>query len=340
MKRLVIDGYGKFLGIRDEQIVVREKGKVISSSSPSELRQVIISGSGSLSTNAINKLVENNVDVLFIDYFGKVKARLSQPVLRTVETRRQQYKAYDDERGVLLSKQFVYAKLRNQMAVLGTLAKARKDYDKGSADILMKNRGEIGNNTKKILKIDGRCCEEVRGEIMGIEGYSATFYWSALSEIFPRELNFKDRSGRFAKDGINAMLNYGYGVLFGDVMRGIHFSGLDPYAGFLHADRPGKPSMALDLMEEFRQQLVDKVVIKLITKGQVKPQDFEIHGNSCRINDNLRRLLLRELLGKLESSITYQDKQLQWSNLILKQARSVAKYLRGESSYNGFYLRW
>ncbi|MEW6189021.1 MAG: CRISPR-associated endonuclease Cas1 [Actinomycetota bacterium] len=341
MKRLVIDGFGKFLGIEDDQIVVREKGSVIHRVPPGEIRQVIISGKGSLSTHALEKLLENQVDVLFIDFRGKIRARIYGPILRTVKTRREQYKAFDDERSVILSKEFAKTKIKNQYAVLGTIAKARKDYDAKTAQAIMNLREKIRDQLKELDEAKEEKCNDIREKIMGIEGNSSSYYWLALSKIFPTEFNFAGRTGRYATDPINAMLNYGYGVLLGDVLRAIHLAGLDPYAGFLHVDRPGRESMALDLIEEFRQQVVDKPVIKLVTKKQVSIDDFEIFGNSCRIKDDARLLLLREVLGKLESKVEYRGKKYTFTQVIQKQAIQIAKFLRGEiSSYRGFYLRW
>lgn len=189
--------------------------------------------------------------------------------------------------------------------------------------------------------IDARNVDEVRDTIMGIEGSASVTYWSAIAQVVPEEFGFLDRSGRYATDPVNALLNYGYGVLKGETWRAEHFAGLDPYGGFLHVDRPGKPSLVLDLMEEFRQQLVDKSVIKLISRREVGPTNFVKDGNTCTMDDAARRTLLTELLGKLEEYTAYGDEKVRWCDLILNQARSMGKYLRGEiEGYEGFWLRW
>jgi CRISPR-associated protein Cas1 len=137
------------------------------------------------------------------------------------------------------------------------------------------------------------------------------------------------------------MLNYGYGILEGECLRAIHYAGLDPYGGFLHVDRPGKASLVYDLMEEFRQQVVDRSVIKFFSLGQVKPSEFTIDNGVCMMSDTARKLILNELLNKLEDQIRYNERNVKWTDLILSQARGVASYLRGESkTYNGFWLRW
>jgi CRISPR-associated protein Cas1 len=341
MKRLVVDGYGKFVGRRKNQIVVKEDGKIKDYVVAEDLRQVVISGGGAISFDAMELLGECGVDLVIIDWKGRVKSRLASSMMRTVQTRREQYYAYRDYRGCHLAKQFVYAKLKNQYAVLGTLAKTRKDVASSVADKLIQKRNVISYQLRMVERILGEEISHVREKLMGLEGISSKCYWEGVGEVMPKEFGFAGRSGRYAKDALNSMLNYGYGLLEGEVWRAIHFAGLDPYGGFLHVDRPGKPSMVLDLMEEFRQQIVDKIVIRMVTKGMVSSEGFELKGDVCKMSDAVRRTLLRLILGKFEDYLRYKGVKLRWADLILSQARNIAKYLRGEiERYECFYLRW
>jgi CRISPR-associated protein Cas1 len=341
LKRLVIDGFGKYIGRKGDRIVVKEKGSIIHQELPEELRQVLITGKGSIGFDAINLLCSNGVDIVFVNEKGELTARLSPLEFRTVMTRREQYYAYKDKRSVKLAKEFAISKLRNQYATLGTLAKRRKETNQELANLVLNQRELIHEKICELEEVDGNNIEQVRDKIMGIEGVASSSYWLALTFIIPEEFGFKKRSGRYATDPVNALLNYGYGVLEGEVWRAVHFAGLDPYGGFLHADRPGRPSMVLDLMEEFRQQLVDKSIIKLITKKEVKPNDFSIQEGICILNDHARRILLKELLGKFEEYTSFSNVRVKWCDLILNQARKIGSYLRGEKeSYEGFWLRW
>lgn len=341
MKRLVVDGYGKFIGRRKNQIVVREEGKIKDYVVAEDLRQVVISGSGAISFDAMELLGECGVDLVVIDWRGRVTSRLASSMMRTVQTRREQYYAYRDYRGGHLAKQFVYAKLKNQYAVLGTLAKTRKEFSPVIAESLIQKREVIYNQLRLLEKVDDAEVSYIRNQLMGLEGNASKCYWEGIGEIIPKEFGFVGRSGRFAKDPLNSMLNYGYALLEGEVWRAIHFAGLDPYGGFLHVDRPGKPSMVLDLIEEFRQQIVDKTVIRMVTKNVVGPTSFEIRGGVCKMNDTVRRNLLRGVVGKFEAYLRHKGVKLRWADLILTQARNIAKYLRGETrNYESFYLRW
>ena len=338
--RLVVDGFGKFLGVKGETLVVREERKTVAHVHPRELEQVIISGKGSVSTEALRLLAEHGVDVLIIDFRGEVMARLSPPEMRTVSTRRHQYYAYMDERGVQVAKAIVEAKVKNQVAILGTLAKKRVDTDPELASVLYRAAQEGRALAEEIKKVSGKRVEEVRELLMNLEGRAAQYYWEALREILA-PLGFEGRSGRYAQDPVNAMLNYGYGVLLGEVWRAVHYAGLDPYGGFLHADKPGKPSMVLDLMEEFRPHLVDRLVIKLVSKRMVSKDGFEFVNGICQMKDNVRRFYLERQLEQLMSEVRIGEQKLNWSDAILLQARKLAKFLRGEiNEYEGFWQRW
>lgn len=331
------------LGKRGEQIVVKEEGRILYAELPEKLRQVIIAGHGSISTDALALLSAHGVDLILMDWKGEVLSRLSSPEMRTVATRRAQYFAYEDLRSGHLAKAFVLAKMRNQKGLLGTLAKNRKDSDSEAANKIIQFRDIIDSMIARLEGFDAQKIELSRSAILGFEGSASSAYWEAVKQVIPEELKFDERSGRGALDPLNAMLNYGYGVLESEVWRAIHYAGLDPYGGFLHADRPGKPSMVLDLMEEFRQQLVDRPVFLLATRRLITTKDFRIDEGSpfCRLSDEVRRSLLKELLSKMEEYMTFRDEKIKWCDLILLQARAVAQYLRGEiGEYHGFYLRW
>lgn len=338
--RLVIDGFGKFLGQKGETLVVKENGKMVARVHPRELEQVIISGKGAVSTDALRVLAEHGVDVLIVDFRGDVKARLSAPLMRTVSTRREQYHASRDRRGVVVARAIVSSKIKNQVAVLSTLAKRRLDTNPEQAERLYQAAGEMRPLIEEVERVEGPSVERVREVLTNLEGRAAGFYWEALGELF-RGWGFRGRSGRYAQDPVNAMLNYGYGILLGEVWRGVHYAGLDPYGGFLHADRPGKPSMVLDLMEEFRPHAVDRLVVKLVSKRMVTPSGFELVDGVCQMSEGVRRFYLEQLLERLGSEVRMGELRLSWGELILHQARKLAKFLRGElASYEGFWQRW
>ncbi|WP_309493158.1 CRISPR-associated endonuclease Cas1 [Candidatus Hecatella orcuttiae] len=341
MERLVVDGFGKYVGRKGNRIIVKDGGSIVHQALPEELRQILVTGKGSIGFDAINFLSSNGVDIIFLNSRGQLTARLAPLEMRTVETRKEQYYAYKDARSMVLGKAFALAKIKNQYATLGTLAKRRKDTNPSSAEEIYNKREELRSKISEMEHVEGKNIESVRDTVMGIEGSASALYWLGVAQVIPEEFGFKGRSGRYAPDPVNAMLNYGYGILEGEVWRAVHFAGLDPYGGFLHADRPGKPSLVLDLMEEFRQQLIDKSVIKLISRKEVAPENFTVKENVCSLGDEARRTLLTEVLERFEEYVAVGDEKVRWCDLIVNQARKIGKYLRGEIPlYEGFFLRW
>ncbi|MEM0503348.1 MAG: CRISPR-associated endonuclease Cas1 [Archaeoglobaceae archaeon] len=342
--RIVVDGFGKFIGVENGLITVKEKGKTTAKFRAEELNQLIISGKSAISSEAIKILVKNRVDVVFLseDAF----ARISSPLIGTVKTRREQYLAYNDKRGVKIGKEVVSAKIRNQSAILFNLAKSRKDAKPEIAEELIRNRNEIEAYREEVLKINAEKIEDVREKILGLEGRVSDIYWDSIAKIIPREYGFKGRKGletgspRYAQDIVNAMLNYGYTILFSECIKAIELAGLDPYAGFLHADRSGRESLGVDLMECFRQHIVDRVVLKLISHSQIKPEDCTKKNFVCSLSDDARKLLLSEILRRLEEKTQYRGKNLTFSSVILAQAREIASFLIGKSDYVGFSQTW
>jgi CRISPR-associated protein Cas1 len=151
-----------------------------------------------------------------------------------------------------------------------------------------------------------------------------------------RDWNFKGRDYPAAKDHINSLLNFGYYLLEQEVWAATLYAGLDPYAGFLHADRPGQEKLVYDMMEEFRPLVVDRVVVSL--GREMKPGHFQ---DDLRMTKEGMKIASSAFYGRLDERITYREKSQLIRNIIRSQATSVAAYLRGERpAYEPFTPRW
>ncbi|MEM2086532.1 MAG: CRISPR-associated endonuclease Cas1 [Archaeoglobaceae archaeon] len=342
--RLVVDGFGKFVGVENGLIAIKEKGKTLKKFRAEELKQLLIAGKSAISSDAIKILMQNGVDVVFL--IEDEVARISHPLIGTAKTRREQYLAYYDRRGFTIAKEILKAKMRNQAFILFNLAKSRKESNVQIANFLIDAKNAIEKCREELEAIEANKIEEVREELLGIEGKASKIYWQGIAEVIPKDYHFEGRGGlesgtpRFAKDLVNAMLNYGYAILFSECCHAIELAGLDPYAGFLHSDRSGRESLAIDLMECFRQQIVDRVVLKLISYSQIKPSDCENRNFVCHLNDNARKMLLSEILERFEERTQYKGKSISMSAVILSQAREIAGFLKGENEYAGFSQNW
>jgi CRISPR-associated protein Cas1 len=133
---------------------------------------------------------------------------------------------------------------------------------------------------------------------------------------------------------VNSLLNYGYGILYSQVWGAVLNAGLEPFAGFLHVDRPGKPSLVLDLVEEFRQPVVDRAVIAHLNLGE------EIKLVQGMLAPETRKALVERVMERLQATETYQGKRYQVRSIIQMQARRLASFLRGQGAYKTFAFKW
>ena len=333
--RLIIDGFGKSITKRDNQIVIRENGEELDYFLPKDLKQIIINGKGAITFDAIELLSNNDVDLIAIDWKGNIKYRLSSMEHNNVEIRKQQYYALNDNRSGYLAKKFIESKIKNQKATLATLSRSR-----GGVDFLINQSKKLNNLIKALDNIQNKPSEKIRFEIFGIEGIASHEYWLAFRSVIDDEYDFLKRSGKGAQDSVNAMLNYSYAILASEVLKSLHTSGLDPYAGFLHSDRYARKSLVFDLMDEFRQQIVDKSVLKLINRNQIEKDDFELKEGMMYIHESCRKLLIKTILDKLNNEITFNGIKTSYIDLIAIESKNIVNYLLYAKKYKTFYYRW
>ncbi|MHA1280091.1 MAG: CRISPR-associated endonuclease Cas1 [Candidatus Helarchaeota archaeon] len=259
----------------------------------------------------------------------------------TVLARREQMLAYVDGRGVELAKKFVYAALENKARILLKLAKNRKLAGTVAYDVLMGKAMEIRAVIPQIYELEGDLAA-IRQPLMGYEGKGAIAYFEAMKEVLAPFVQFYRRERRPPKDPVNSALSLGYTILNGQILIGIATAGLEPFAGFLHSDRSGKPSLALDMIEEFRQAVVDVVVLKLFVRRMVTAADFREEGGRILFGEKGKNVFYKELFEKIRrGSDEFKGQKFTYEQLILKQARHLVHYLIGkEREYTPFLLKW
>ena len=333
---LLVTNFGSFLSKKSERLVLKESGKVVQEIPFHDLKQVVITTKGvSLSTDVIKECVQHGIDIAFLSYNGEPYAKLISPALTgTVKTRREQLMAYYDDRGVQLVKLFIEGKLKNQANVLKYFAKYRKGVDAGLFGEISAMVEKVEAGLKEMAAIKGKCIDDVRGQLMSVEGRAGYCYWQGIKLLFGDKIDFVGREHRGAVDPVNSLLNYGYGMLKNLVESALMRAGLDPYAGFMHTDRAGKVSLVYDFVEEFRQQVVDRVVVAMVNKG------INIKMQEDRLADEIRRDIAARIRERLETRVSFQGKQQKIETIIQVQARRVATFLRGEAKYKPFVGSW
>ena len=330
--KLVIDGYDKSIHKKDNQIVIRKKDEKIDSVKASSITDITIIGKGYVTFDALNLMAENDIKLIAINPRGQLIYTLESPDWRNVVLKKEQYKLSENNKGLYISKELVISKMKNQKATLTTLNKNKR------LKRVFNHRLKIDECIRQLseLNFKGRN-EDMRMKIMGLEGKASYEYWSGVKYFIPSEIGFDSRTKK-PTDLLNSMLNYGYAILASEITKSILLNGLDPYCGFVHFDRYGRTSLTFDLIEPFRQQIVDKSVIGLINRKQVTTDDLDLRNNTIKLE--ARKVIIEKILSKIHSTITYGYKAVTYSDLIRKQSEDLVKFLLDGEKFNGFYLRW
>jgi CRISPR-associated protein Cas1 len=296
-----------------------------------------VAGGVSLSSDVIRKCAEAGIPISFVSKSGRPYARIiSAGLTGTVKTRREQLLAYENGRSVVLGKAFAEGKLRNQINLLKYMAKYRKRREKEIYQEVQIAISEIKKIIENLKKLDAENIDALRLYILNLEGRGAQIYWETIQKLLKTDVNWPGRRRRGAKDLVNSLLNYGYGILYTQIERAILLAGLDPYAGFLHVDRPGKPSLVLDLIEEFRQMIADRVIFGLLNRRANLAVDDKGY-----LTEHTRKLTAKRVLERLEGEERYEGKKRKLRTIIQSQAYHIATFVRGERpSYKPFVGGW
>jgi CRISPR-associated protein Cas1 len=353
IQHLIVDEYGVHVGKHSQRLQVMRIGegtpgeRLVQQAPLLHLETVVVTGRGiSLSADAIEACTERGIPVFFLDGLGRPYAALySSGLTGTVLTRRAQMAAsatdLDGEiygqRGLAAALAFAEGKIRNQANLLRYMGKYRKTSDPELYRVIEGSAGEV---LAHLADLEGLAeaghVDEIRFELLGIEGRAAQRYWRAVKRVVPEAYDWPGRRGRGARDPLNSALNYGYGILYSQVERALVLAGLDPYGGFIHVDRPGKPSLVLDLIEEFRQAVVDRTVLGMANKRVKLDQD-----SRGMLTEEVRRNLAEKVLARLEGVARYEKRRLPLRAIIQSQARHLATFLRGDRErYEPFVAGW
>jgi CRISPR-associated protein Cas1 len=277
--------------------------KVLATAPVREVEQVVLCGNVQLTTQAAALLLQNEVDVVFLSFYGTFRGRLVKGGSKFAQLRHAQLQlSGDDRRSLAVAVEIVRAKLANQRNLLRRLAEqaappvAPRPWPELSAGLLRASQG---------IDQMRRGCDQARDadSLRGFEGKAGAYYFEALGSLLDKSWSFGGRKYYPAPDAFNALLSFGYALLQKDVAAAIQLVGLDPYLGCFHAMQYDRPSLVLDLMEEFRPLVVDRAVLDLVSGGKVKADDFTFTGNQERPVE-LGPKLIPLVIGAYEARVT------------------------------------
>ncbi|MEJ5327165.1 MAG: CRISPR-associated endonuclease Cas1 [Candidatus Bathyarchaeia archaeon] len=262
---------------------------------------VIITANALVSTQVMSLCIEKGIQLVLSEWSGRPFGRLWACTLgKAAELRRKQYLNQDSVVAFKFSKDIVAKKLKEQKKFLVEIRNNRCVNDV-TVDHAVRFLQRSLNELKKI-----EYSKSFKQELLGLEGSSASAYFSAISSVLPKKYKFTERSRRPAVDPFNAVLNYAYGLAYGGVEKVVILSGLDPNAGFYHADAYGKPTLVFDLIELFRTR-VDRIAVKVFTKKIARDGWFQIlkHGDSVSVflAKEARKYIIKEYVSSVEGVV-------------------------------------
>lgn len=272
---------------------------------------------------------KSGVSLSFLTPYGGFVAAVTGFSPGNVLLRREQYRQADDPESTLaIARHFVAAKIANSKAVL--LRAARDTARVSSAEALRATASQLSRRVRRALKV-----QDI-DSLRGIEGDAANLYFSVFNELYSAQVkgfHFSHRSRRPPLDKINALLSFLYSMLTHDTRSACEACGLDAAVGFLHRDRSGRPGLSLDLIEEFRAFLADRLALSLINRRQIQEKDFEVtESGAVLLKDKARKEVLTAWQKRKQDTITHPflGEKTTIGLLVHLQARLLARYLRGD----------
>lgn len=328
-----------YLSADGENVVVLQNEEELKRVPLQNLESIITTGYAGASPALMRKCAEHGVALSFLTQGGRFIARVEGSQKGNVLLRRTQYRIADsEESSVKIARNIIAAKIKNSNGVLKRLVREHPlqiDIDNLSSTIdgLSLSLAQ----TKSINSLDA---------LRGIEGSAANQYFDAFNNLIISNkdcFRFDTRSKRPPLDPVNAMLSFAYTLATNDCAAALETVGLDPYVGFLHTDRPGRVSLACDLVEEIRAPLCDRFVIGLINKRQINASDFTIKENGAVLmSDEARKRFLTSWQNRKNEELThgFLKTKIKWGLVPYTQALLLSRYIRGDiDAYPPFIWR-
>lgn len=339
LNTLYVTTQGAYLAREGETVVVRVERSDRLRVPIHQLEGIVCFGQVSASPFLMGLCGERGVAVSFLSERGRFLARVQGPAKGNVLLRREQYRRADDlDSASELARSFLAAKLVNCRQVL--LRAAREAREPHRSQPLAQAAREVA------WRLDALRQPQTLEVLRGLEGEAANTYFGVFDHLVSsqkKDFFFNQRSRRPPRDNLNALLSFLYSILAHDVASALEGVGLDPAVGFLHRDRPGRPSLALDLMEEFRPVLADRLALSLVNRQQVQGRGFHTSESSAvMMDDDTRKTVLVAYQKRKQEEVhhPFLNEKASLGLLPHLQAMLLARHLRGDlDAYPPFFWR-
>ncbi|MCX7706128.1 MAG: CRISPR-associated endonuclease Cas1 [bacterium] len=314
-----------------KKIVIEKDDKILLEVPDFKVERIFIFGNIQITTQAMKFLLESNIETSFFNLYGRLIGRLSPVESKNVYLRIQQYEKHKDTQTVLqLAKVFVAGKIRNMKTTLSKYTSNNPETDftqsiNGLEDCL----SELERKTQV-------------SSILGVEGRASAIYFECFSKMIKKNFEFTGRIKRPPPDPVNSLLSLGYSLITNEMMSIVSGIGFDPYIGFLHSLEYGRPSLPLDLVEEFRQPIVDRLTLELINKEILVPDDFEqVEEGGTYLKKDARKKYFEQYEKRMQTEIFEHEtnQSFTYRRIMFNQAQKLAKALLEGQPYTPFLIR-
>lgn len=327
---LVVQTPGAQIGQRGDQLIVSLKGEDVRKIPGQQVRSIYCFGAVQVTAQAVETCLELGIDVSYFSPAGRFLGLLRGLPASGVDARRGQYRLFELP-GVRLqlAREVIRAKIHNQRVML------------------MRN-GDVPDRVAQLMAGFRDATESARDltALLGIEGSAAALYFEQFESMLKKrddwKFDWRGRNRRPPRDPVNALLSFGYSLLSKELTGVCHAVGLDPFLGFMHQPRYGRPALALDLMEEFRPLIADSVAISLINRGELGPEDFMRNASGTFLTDQGRKPFWEAWFRRLDTEVSHPEfsYKMAYRRMLEVQGRQLWRFVRGEAlTYHGFITR-
>lgn len=329
LNTLYVTSTNRYLSLDGENVVILEEQEEIGRVPLHNLEGIVTFGYTGASPALMGACAQRNIDLSFMSGNGRFLARVSGEVRGNVTLRKQQYQISEDkQKSIEIARNCIVGKVYNSRWILERTA---RDYPlRLDSEKLKEKSAFLAERLKDI-----RICDN-HEKLLGLEGESASIYFSVFDDLILQQKEdffFRGRNRRPPLDNVNAMLSFTYSLLAGMCASALETVGLDPYVGFYHTDRPGRVSLALDMMEELRGVVADRFVLTLVNKKIVDGSGFIKKENGAVImKEETRKIFLAQWQNKKKETITHPflGEKIEWGLVPYVQAMLLARYVRGD----------
>lgn len=309
-----------------DRLVIEKDDQVLAEVPCLKLETVCVFGNVQVTTQALTELLDHGIELALFTFSGRLKGQLTPPKAKNVPLRMAQYDRARQEAFCLgISRAIAATKIRNGAAVLVDLRHNRPDV------CSLEDLQDLG--TLAVRAAEAESLES----LLGLEGSAAAKYFKILGRAVPSELGFEGRERRPPPDPVNALLSFGYVLVGNELQSLLDGIGFDPYVGFFHQIEYGRPSLALDLVEEFRAPLVDRFTLRLVNLNQLEQRHFLSHPTKGTfLNEEGKKIFFRAYEAFLNEKFETGGESRSFRQVFQRQAERLARAIQTEESYEAF----